>query len=102
MVICYDGLWNVWSRIWVMKEYGVEESWTMYHNFMLPNVEVERDRITTFQVFGEVENDKILLKCGPHILLLIDLMRGDFEYLRHPKLLRNATIHSVTLNWIPS
>ncbi|AES88432.1 putative F-box domain, galactose oxidase/kelch, beta-propeller, F-box associated interaction [Medicago truncatula] len=68
------------NDVWVMKEYGIQESWTKL--FTLSNMQDPSKSYMLFKVLYTFEDDKVLLQCignGKWILVVYDLINGTFK-----------------------
>jgi F-box interacting protein len=69
------------NDVWVMKEYGIQESWTKL--FTLSNMQDPSKSYMLFKVLHTFEDDKVLLQCigkGKWNLVVYDLKNGTFKF----------------------
>ncbi|OMO75814.1 hypothetical protein COLO4_25855 [Corchorus olitorius] len=99
-------------EIWVMKEYGVKESWTKEFNIgiFLPRAwqqsRFHGQRIVfstaSVRVICSLKSGEILLEYGSRLLVLYDPQQGTFKELTIPeKPIRfRIKVHVGSLNWL--
>jgi len=79
------------NDVWIMKEYGIQESWTKL--FTVPN---KYYKLT--KVFYTFEDDKVLLECignGERNLVVHDSKNGTFKLTRFEHIIQEVCVESL-------